>query len=135
MAYGGSQARGQICGGSRLGVKLELQLPVCTTATATQDSSCICNLHHSSWQLWILSPLREARDRTCVLMDARQIRFHRDTTELPDPIYSFSREAFLTFLGLGCSVPPLPVVYYSNPLVSIISLWCYRVNNTNRLNY
>ena len=36
MAYGSSQAR----------VKLELQLP--TYATAMQDLSCVCNLHHSS---------------------------------------------------------------------------------------
>ena len=28
----------------RLGVELELQLPAYTTATATQDLSCICNL-------------------------------------------------------------------------------------------
>ena len=34
----------------RLGVELELQLPVYTTATATLDPSHICNLHRSSWQ-------------------------------------------------------------------------------------
>ena len=32
----------------RLGGQLELQLPAYTTATATQDSSRICDLHHSS---------------------------------------------------------------------------------------
>ena len=32
----------------RLAVKLELQLPACTTATAMQDPNHICNLHHSS---------------------------------------------------------------------------------------
>ena len=31
----------------KLGVKLELQPPVYTTATATQDLSCVCDLHHS----------------------------------------------------------------------------------------
>ena len=46
----------------RLGVELELQLPAYTTATAKQDPSHICNLHHSSWQCWILNPLNEARD-------------------------------------------------------------------------
>ena len=35
---------------TRLGVKLELQPQAYTTATATQDPSCICNLHHSSRQ-------------------------------------------------------------------------------------
>ena len=32
----------------RLGVKLELQLPAYTTATATQDLSHVFDLHHSS---------------------------------------------------------------------------------------
>ena len=35
---------------SRLGVKLEPLPPAYTTATATQDPSRICDLHHSSWQ-------------------------------------------------------------------------------------
>jgi len=45
----------------RLGIKSELQLPATATATAMQDPSLICNLHHSSWQLWILNPLSKAR--------------------------------------------------------------------------
>ena len=32
----------------RLGVNLELQLPAYARATATQDPSCVCDLHHSS---------------------------------------------------------------------------------------
>ena len=32
----------------RLGVESELQLPAYTTATAMQDPSSICNLHHTS---------------------------------------------------------------------------------------
>ena len=51
----------------RLGVKLELQLPAYTTATATSDLSLVCNLPHSSQQHRILSPLSEVRDRTCIL--------------------------------------------------------------------
>ena len=38
----------------RLRVKLELQLPAYSTATATPDLSRICDLHHSSWQHQIL---------------------------------------------------------------------------------
>ena len=45
----------------RLGVKLELQLPAYTTATAMWDPSHICDLYHSSWQRWNLKPLREVR--------------------------------------------------------------------------
>ena len=47
----------------RLGVQLELQLLASSTATATRDPSHDCNLHHSSPQLQILNPLREARDQ------------------------------------------------------------------------
>ena len=54
----------------RLGVELELQLQVYTTAMAARDPSRICDLHHSSQQHRILNPLSEARDRTHVLMDA-----------------------------------------------------------------
>ena len=57
----------------RLGVKSELKLLAYTTATATQDLSCLSNLHHSSWQHWILNPLSEAKDQTSSFMDASQI--------------------------------------------------------------
>ena len=46
----------------RLGVQLELQPPAYATAIATKDPSRVCDLHHSSWQHWILNPLSEARD-------------------------------------------------------------------------
>ena len=49
---------------SRLGIKLELQLPPCTTATATQALSCICHLRCSLWQCWILNLPREGRDQS-----------------------------------------------------------------------
>ena len=58
----------------RLGVESELQLPAYTTATATQDLSRICKLHHSSLQCRILNPLMEARDRTHNLMVPSRIR-------------------------------------------------------------
>ena len=59
----------------RLGVQSELQLPAYTTATATQNLSCVWDLHHSSWQCQILSPLSEARDRILNLMVPSQIHF------------------------------------------------------------
>ena len=46
----------------RLGVESELQLLAYTTARATQDPTCICDLYHSSQQCQILNPLIEARD-------------------------------------------------------------------------
>ena len=51
---------------SRLGVKSELQLPACATVMALWDPSCLCNLHHSSWQHWIFNPLSKAKNRTCI---------------------------------------------------------------------
>ena len=59
-AYGGSQAKGPI-GAVDAGPY--------TTATAMPDLSCICDLHHSSWQHQILNPLNRARDQTSILMD------------------------------------------------------------------
>ena len=59
MAYGGSKARGEI----------RAAAAGLTTVTAMPDLSCVCDLHHSTWQGRILNPLSEARDRTRVLMD------------------------------------------------------------------
>ena len=67
----------------RLGVESELQLPAYVMATAMPDLSCLCNLHHSSRQLQILNQLSEARDRTWVLMDSSQVRYHWATTGTP----------------------------------------------------
>ena len=67
----------------RLGVKSELQLLAYTTATAMPDLSYVCDLHHNSWQLQILNPMSEARDRTCVLMDNSWVCYHWATTGIP----------------------------------------------------
>ena len=57
----------------KLGVESELQLPAYTTATAMPDTSCVCDLHHSSWQLQILNLLSKARDQIRNLMVPSQI--------------------------------------------------------------
>ena len=72
---------------SRLGVKSELQLPAYTTATATQDPSHICKLHHSSRQCRILNPLSEARYRTRVLMVPSWLRFLCGMTGTPHLLF------------------------------------------------
>ena len=56
----------------RLGVKSELHLLAYTTATATKDPSCVCDLHHTG-QHQILNPLSEARELTLILMDPSQV--------------------------------------------------------------
>ena len=58
----------------RLGVQSELQPLAYVTAAAMRDPRYICDLHYSSWQRRILNPLSEARDHTCVLMDASRVR-------------------------------------------------------------
>ena len=58
-AYKSSQTRGQIGAAT----------PAYTTATAMPDLSHVCDLYHSSGQLQIFNPLREAKDRTYILMD------------------------------------------------------------------
>ena len=67
-AYGSSQARG----------------PVRATAANLWDLNLVCDLHQSSWQRWILSPLSKARDWTWVLMDTSQVRYHWAMTGTPN---------------------------------------------------
>ena len=62
-------------------VQSELQLPA--TATAMQDLSHVCGLHHGSWQHWILNPLNKARYQTCILMDTRRLHYCWATTATP----------------------------------------------------
>ena len=66
VAHGSSQARGWI-GAVAAGLY--------TTATETQDPSHICNLHHSSWQRWILNSLSKARDQSHVLMGSSRVHY------------------------------------------------------------
>ena len=64
-----------------LGVESELQLPA--YATATQDPSHVCDLHHSSQQSQILKPLSKVRDQTHNFMAPRWIGFCCTTTGTP----------------------------------------------------
>ena len=83
----------------RLGVELELQLPVYSTAIM-QDPSHVCDLHHSSWQCWILAPLNEARDWTRILMDTSRIHSCSATTGIPcNPVFFY----ILFMYMFGCS--------------------------------
>ena len=66
----------------RLGVESELQLTA--TATATRDLSHFCDLHHISWQHWILNPVSKTRDRTLILMDIVRFVSAKPTRELQE---------------------------------------------------
>ena len=88
----------------RLGIKSELQLLAYTTATAMQDPSCICDLHHSSWQCHILNPLSKPRDGTYNLMVPSWICFHCAMMELLDGMFYRYQ---LSPSGLMCQLRPV----------------------------
>ena len=64
------------------------------------DPSHICNLHHSSWQCWILNLLSKARDQTQILMDTSQTLnlLSHDGNSLVKFLYSVCSQ----HLGLTC---------------------------------
>ena len=67
----------------RLGVKSELRLPACTTATATLDLNWLCKLCCSSRQCQILNPLSKARGRIHILRGTIWIRYCLATMGTP----------------------------------------------------
>ena len=92
---------------SRLGGESELQLPAYTTATAMWELSHSCDLHRSSWQYWILNPLSEARDWTCILTDISLVLnplSHNSNFSHHFFIVRNSRQAVATW-GLSCVFP------------------------------
>ena len=70
-----------------------------TTATATPDPSCLCDLRRSSWQRRILYPLSKARDPTGILTDTSWI--HSSLSHNRNSQFCYW---FLTYIG---SVIPL----------------------------
>ena len=71
---------------SRLGVELELQLPVYTTATAMPDPSHVCDLHHSSPQFteWGQGSLEYCRSiQFTLIIQFCWVHYHWATTGTP----------------------------------------------------
>ena len=73
----------------RPGVESELQLLAYTRATAAQNPSSICNLHHSSRQHWNLNPLNKDRNQTRILVDTSQVHFPWAMTGSPSSLFYF----------------------------------------------
>ena len=71
----------------RPGTESELQLLAYAIATAMPDPSRICNLHHSSWQHWILNRLGRARDGTHVLTDTSWVHYCCTTMGTPGSMF------------------------------------------------
>ena len=92
MPYGGSQARGWI--------------RAYATATATQDPSRVCDLHHSSRQRQILHPWSKGRDRTRNLMVPSQTDSLTTAPrrELPSPPLLKQKSTSMTLPGFGATL-------------------------------
>ena len=73
VVYGGSQARGRI---RAVATRLH-------QSHSNADPSCVCNLHHSSQQCWILNPMNKARDQTFTFMDTSRVWYCWATTGTP----------------------------------------------------
>ena len=99
-----------------VGVKLDLQLPAYTTATATAmlDLNRICNLPCGLQQHQVLDPLSEARDWTCVLVDTSRVLnslSHNENSRSQFLIIS-SPSLFLCVCMCVCvSFSPFPSLY------------------------
>ena len=99
----------------------------------SQDPSCICNLHHSSRQHWILNLLSEARDQTCNVMVPSWVCFCCTTTGTPHFLSVATRKfktvcACILFLLVSAGLCPLREVRvrgygFSLELVSNLRNW------------
>jgi len=102
----------------RLEVKWELQLPACATATAMQDLSCVCGLHHSSRQHRILDPPSKARDQTRILMDPGRVGVtlsHEGNSHIIVLILIYTRQTCWTLLvHLKSLLDFLPYTYFQS---------------------
>ena len=109
----------------RLGVQSELQLPAYATATAMPDTSCICDLHHSSQQCQIPNALSKARDRTHILMDTSHIHFQRATTGIPPSFLTLNNTVLYVYTTFCLSVHPLMDTWVASVfrLLWILLLW------------
>ena len=75
------------------------------------DLSRACDLHHSSWQCWILNPLSEAKDGTLNFMVPSWIHLRCTTTGTPGGNYSFLVFVCLVFLCVFCLFRAAPAAY------------------------
>ena len=74
-----------------------------------QDPSQVCDLHHSSGQHQILSPMSEARDGTCYLMETSRVCYRWAATGTPPLVSSESTAHWMPVLRphipLGFIIP------------------------------
>ena len=88
----------------KLGAEWELELPAYPTATAVQDLSHVCDLHRISWPRWILNPLREPRDWTCIFMSTSRVLYCWATAGTPICIF-WMNEYWMNIEGTSSRLP------------------------------
>uniref|UniRef100_A0A4X1T6U6 4-aminobutyrate--2-oxoglutarate transaminase n=1 Tax=Sus scrofa TaxID=9823 RepID=A0A4X1T6U6_PIG len=123
----------------RPGVQSELQLLACTTASATQNPSCICNLHHSSRPCGILNPQSEARGRTHILVDAPRVLNPLSHNRTSSTVSFFINSTFINRPALGILPPENFVEKLRESLLSVapkgmsqlITMACGSCSNEN----
>ena len=71
-----------------------------SSATATPDPSCVCDLHHSSQRRWILDPTEQGQGWNHNLMAPSKIRFRCATTGTP----TFTLKVYLEGANLDVCV-------------------------------
>ena len=114
---------------SRPGVKLELKLSVYTTAMATQDLSCIWDLHYSSQQCQILNLLSKARDQNHNLMVSSRICFH--CAMMGTPLFlNLFRISFSLLIAATCSYMFSTFSIGALSILIIIILGCWSSNSS-----
>ena len=107
----------------RLGVNSELQLLAYTTATAVQDPSHVCDLHHSSHQHRILNPLGEARDWTQNLLVPSRIRFCCARMGTPDSFLKIMwMSVHITQQSSNVTLSLISRIFQQKPKASVNSL-------------
>ena len=86
------------------------------------DPSCVCDLHHSSWQRQIPNPLSlGARDRTPVLMDAIQV--HYCWTMMGTPLLQNFEDISHWILNPNFAIYKFKIILISYPL----NMTCFSV--------
>ena len=101
-----------------------------------QDASCVCNLHHSSWQHRILNPQSKARDRTHNLMVSSRICFNCATMGTPDSQISVEAcffSCYVFMLCLSICILCLSVYLCVASVCHICLLWLSLIISTSSL--
>ena len=110
LCIGSSQTRGWI----------ELKLLAYTIAMPYP--SCVSDLHWSSWQCWILNPLNEAKNQSCVFMDTNQVHYHWATKGTPFFFNMLSCVSCFHILEIKSLVSCLICKYFSHSVGCLFTL-------------